>query len=480
MALAVTQHPIAKRPSRLGGWLRALEIVVQAALLIGIVSVSVRHWIFTSRLQAELAQMDRTDPGWRLQDIEAARAAVSDDENSALTIVAAANSLRNAWTTKDDVIDDLAKQPPERRLTPQQYAHLTQKLEEAREALEEARRLEHQPQGRFPIVYARNPENTSLTQEQRAREVSFLLFLDVMARTQEGDIRGAMESCRAAVNCGRSLGDEPLSISQIIRKSLQTAACGTLRRVLAQGEPDDADLKSLQNMFDEEDGHDYWGIACRGELASDHAILEAVENGDIKISEDLDGRADWKDRWFPFIREDAVRAWHPQLFLYAARVRAAGEAPPASRRSALHQVDLQMAKEPPNPAMALLASMLMLADRFDNGHAIFRCSAAALAAERYRRAHGDWPQSLDQLVPDYLAAVPTDPFSGNPLLFIRRANGVIVYSVGEDGKDDGGAVDADSGAVDTDNPFLRRADVGVRLWDIAKRRQPPLPPQPPK
>jgi len=61
-----------------------------------------------------------------------------------------------------------------------------------------------------------------------------------------------------------------------------------------------------------------------------------------------------------------------------------------------------------------------------------------LAVERYRLAHARLPETLDQLVPDYLAAVPTDPFDGMPLRYKRFDRGFLVYSVGEDGKDDGG------------------------------------------
>ena len=61
-----------------------------------------------------------------------------------------------------------------------------------------------------------------------------------------------------------------------------------------------------------------------------------------------------------------------------------------------------------------------------------------LAVERYRLAHASLPETLDRLVPDYLAAVPADPFDGAPLRYQRVDRGFLVYSVGEDGRDDGG------------------------------------------
>jgi hypothetical protein len=64
---------------------------------------------------------------------------------------------------------------------------------------------------------------------------------------------------------------------------------------------------------------------------------------------------------------------------------------------------------------------------------------AALAAQRYRLANGELPDELNQLVPDYLDAVPADPFDGKPLRYAQRAEGgFVVYSVGSDETDDGG------------------------------------------
>jgi len=65
-------------------------------------------------------------------------------------------------------------------------------------------------------------------------------------------------------------------------------------------------------------------------------------------------------------------------------------------------------------------------------------AAAALAVERYRLARGSFPESLGQLVTDYLAAAAVDPFDGLPLRLKRTDRGFAVYSVGEDRKDDGG------------------------------------------
>jgi hypothetical protein len=99
--------------------------------------------------------------------------------------------------------------------------------------------------------------------------------------------------------------------------------------------------------------------------------------------------------------------------------------------------------------------------------AALRSAAAALAAERYRLAHGRWPESLAELVPTFMAKRPLDPYDGAPLRSRRLEDGCVIYSIGEDRHDDGGNL-------------VRKwwpsppagTDIGFRLWDAARRRRP--------
>jgi hypothetical protein len=70
--------------------------------------------------------------------------------------------------------------------------------------------------------------------------------------------------------------------------------------------------------------------------------------------------------------------------------------------------------------------------------ALLRAARAALAVERFRSAKGSLPESLDALVPEFIAAIPLDPFDGNPVSYRRTDKGYVTYSIGEDRRDDGG------------------------------------------
>jgi len=63
---------------------------------------------------------------------------------------------------------------------------------------------------------------------------------------------------------------------------------------------------------------------------------------------------------------------------------------------------------------------------------------AALALERCRLATGKLPERLEDLVPQYLAQVPLDPFDGQPIRYQRTGPGYRLYSVDADGRDNGG------------------------------------------
>lgn len=62
--------------------------------------------------------------------------------------------------------------------------------------------------------------------------------------------------------------------------------------------------------------------------------------------------------------------------------------------------------------------------------------AFALAA--HRADTGGYPMQLADLAPKYLAAIPDDLFTGQPLVYKPAKDGYLLYSVGANGKDDGG------------------------------------------
>ena len=87
-------------------------------------------------------------------------------------------------------------------------------------------------------------------------------------------------------------------------------------------------------------------------------------------------------------------------------------------------------------SVPLLVNYAEIAARWD---AIRQAAQLGLAAEQYRFRYDKLPAQLDDLAPEFIPAVPLDPFDGKPMRMKRTEHGLIIYSIGPDMVDDGGA-----------------------------------------
>ena len=88
----------------------------------------------------------------------------------------------------------------------------------------------------------------------------------------------------------------------------------------------------------------------------------------------------------------------------------------------------------------------------------------AIAVARYRVLHGKEPSDLNALVPGLLPALPRDWMNGETLRYrLRPGGGFLVYSVGEDGKDDNG----DPTPSKPEKKYRQLGDGRDAVWPIA-------------
>jgi hypothetical protein len=424
-------------------------------------------WLYihvaNARLERAIAEADRLDPRWRLADIEADRAVIPDEDNAALIVIAVRAKLPPSWNSAgpygSKAFGSLA---PNVALTEQQTAAVRDDLKPAA-ALQAARQLADHPRGRWP-----SPPGSF-----GALDAAKLLSSDMLLRAKEDDFDGALASCRAMLNCGRSVGDEPSLMPQLVRTAVGRMAAGQAEHALGQGEPSEAALAALQTLLTEEAEEPLFTISLRGERAAADQRLESLQRGTMTVQQMKAGT-----RVAPRLRVSRYD------LLYLPGVVSNNRAVQLERMNRL----VEITKLPPHEQARALAEMASLKDEpllvslaplvsssvvmgryLEEGwdsQARLRCAVAALAAERYRRAKGRWPETLDDLKGEYLREVPSDPFDGRPLRYRKDDEGVVVYSVGPDGKDDGG----DRTRLNNPGPG---ADIGFRLWDADKRRRPP-------
>ena len=90
-------------------------------------------------------------------------------------------------------------------------------------------------------------------------------------------------------------------------------------------------------------------------------------------------------------------------------------------------------------ARLLIPALPNSAKKSARGQLAVDLACTAMALERHRLAHAEFPKSLAALAPSFIAQVPPDVIGGQPLKYRREANGqFVLYSIGWNETDDGG------------------------------------------
>ncbi len=93
-----------------------------------------------------------------------------------------------------------------------------------------------------------------------------------------------------------------------------------------------------------------------------------------------------------------------------------------------------------------------------------------VAAVRFRRDRGEWPDGISSLVPDYLDQVPIDRFVDRPMVYRHSREAIEIYSLGLDQTDDGGHIILNQEDYAKGRSISNGKDYGVRvpLSEIAR------------
>ncbi|HUT94290.1 MAG TPA: hypothetical protein VMY37_32825 [Thermoguttaceae bacterium] len=297
---------------------------------------------------------------------------------------------------------------------------------------------------------------------QPLRQGARLLSLEAWVRAHRGDPHGAAESIHAILMMARSLEREPVLVSMLVRISCDGIAREQLQSLLASVDFSDEDLAKLQEDLRAADYHEHLREAMLGERVTGMMAIEnpgsweeGSERGLFGTAWRLtqsDGAAFFLDHMGAMIAA-AEKPW-PEALEEAARAQdrldALGRGPFLTKIR--HVIPL------------LLAPALGVAFEAAARHVAMTGAAdAAVACERYRRRYGKLPEQLDQLVPEFLAKVPVDPYTGEPLQYVVRDDEYLVYSVGSNRIDEGGLIaeGLDGDYVFRVGPPLEREEEGM-------------------
>ncbi len=292
--------------------------------------------------------------------------------------------------------------------------------------------------------------DTMFPQYAAFRALARVLRVEERARADRGDLTGAAESgldimdlgCRvqhSASMLGRLVG---LACQDIGRRDLWTWAeklhASEARRAARRMEGIEAASTPLAEVMEEEKWAQLAGLIevyrspdWRAKLLNSWKEAGPVER---QFDEARIRTMRW-DLWFAG-KQDCLESYTRYLgqsIAYVSQPYAAHSAPPAVPQNVVGTI---LTENTNGDGVSVLNTWCK-----DVGcRALNELIIAKLALRAYQQEHAAYPDTLQELVKaGILARVPMDSFALNaPLRYQRRGTGYALYSVGPDGKDDGG------------------------------------------
>jgi competence protein ComGC len=471
MTMSTTPAVLSKPRSRrrwywIGGF---VLLVILTPFLVSLIA----GWWSERRMQALYAEIDAEDPDWRWPDLIAKIQPRPGEPNSAEQVA----KVRALLVSKAFMLPPKWDGEANQKVLHYRNSHLnaeqTQLLRTALGALDsttvaEARKLKDLPNGRFPIQAVENPFTMTMDYIQHTRSVMHLLSHDAMMRGQDKDYDGAIESCQAILNAARSIRENPALIGQLVRIAGRAIAIEAIERALGQGEASEETHKKLQELLEAEAAEDGLHQAMRGERAGCQQMYESLRSGKVTFAKIMGvpnpGPVERVEAMFPGLfmggYPDFLRMMNEQV-KYA-------KLKDAERDEAFHKFDEKLRSGRINLMVGLMMPASgKVAEASQRSQAMLRTAVVAVAAERYRLKHDQWPAGMKELIHEGLIKEEyTDPYDGKPLRWKRTATGLIVYSIGKDKIDNGGT-------LNRNNIVAVGSDIGFELWDHSLRRLPP-------
>ena len=197
-----------------------------------------------------------------------------------------------------------------------------------------------------------------------------------------------------------------------------------------------------------------------------HAVFAVLQNGEFVIVPDAVLRPPTRsERWYMLSHRDTQRWREVEALAMLNKLVEIAETPVHQRAEPIQEYPgrVQAAKERVNvEAVLLVAGMDKEEAAFTRRDCYLKCLTTALAAERYRRAHGAWPPTLAALAPPFLATAPLDVFDAAPLRYGSLKDGLVIYSL---------CPDAKGNIYDPEAPSPPGEGIAVRLWDVTQRKK---------
>lgn len=311
------------------------------------------------------------------------------------------------------------------------------------DTLELLHKAAQRPASRFPIDLSKGFE-VELPHISILRRNANLLVLAVQEAAETGDAETVHQSLMDLLAISQTLRNEPLHISQAVRAYMVSDFFGALNRALNRMSLSENICLSLAEAIAALESPECMIRALAGERCCtlDVILYSSQRAGQQWRGSLIEGIPPEGRRWADIAA--SALGFRDIDALYAVDILNQTMAFAALPFPDCLEVDKSTSGDNIPRMLAPLTLMLGLPTQsrlifqFGNLEAYRRIMLAALAIERFRINRGFLPEHLEELTPDFLDAIPQDPFDGQPLRYRRDESYYMVYSVGSNRKDNGG------------------------------------------
>ena len=358
---------------------------------------------------------------------------IPDDENAAVLYGKVFEFMATKQATEDWVV--IGTFPIERKKDPTVWKQAAEILPRFRNVIALIEQAQKRPKCRFPVKWEQG-FSVQFRHLAPMRRLAQLLRAQALIDAKAGKMDEALWSTGLAFKLSDSLKDEPNLISQLVRISVVGIAARTFTEVLEYGRIDEPQARRLYGTLSGINMDTSMVTAMQGERALGLLAFQGVRKNSPfwRSVEDSGTLPRVVHTWF----------WRPMLYAdemyYLRRANETVSRMNLPFREFRKHPSTFSNQDPPR--YAFLSGMIMpvytrARNAADRVQAQIAGSEIVLALEAYKDRYGGYPASLDELKARLGWAIPEDPFSGNDFIYKPQGNGILLYSVGENLKDDG-------------------------------------------
>lgn len=312
--------------------------------------------------------------------------------------------------------------------------------------------------------------NIPINHVTRVRALGVVLCFAALFDLHQGQREAAFAKLHGLLRLVEVLKDEPLLISQAVRMSMMNTAFNATWQALQEDGWSDAQLAQLQKAWASYDFLLPMERAIAMERAMLVAVYERFRSSDLSFNSIFNPGGGFAAGPTPSLFS---WKWVAKMFDIREQVLTPLWKFTWSAQDEWHYCHLgqqileaQRRGRPQNRGMEVVASIERIeaeayAGAYDNlryvlgrlmaqsGSKLLRRAWVAqttsqialttVAVKRYQLRHGELPCSIEALVPEFLPRQPIDYMDGQPLRYcLDSDSNFLLYSIGPDGRDDGG------------------------------------------